>query len=591
MAECVPTILNPGLGRAAPPTAVNPGRAAPATRVHAAHSPGGEGAQGGILQLDRGERLTAGDGAYAVLGRIGEAKRSGEADVFLCERNGHRYTAKVYRREMQFRPELTEALMALDSPCVARLIDVGTIRGRRFEIYPYYPAGSLADGTPGETLSYEKLCTCVIPDVAEGLQALHSAGIVHRDVKPGNMLWRSEKKDGVVLIDFGLASVAETSLTVVVSQVGCTVGYAAPEVSTGVYLDDSDYYSLGIAIYRLFTGRMPFQSAREAISGVITRPGDMPEDLYNLIRGLTYKDISFRSDLDNPNRRWTYPEVQEWLDGGNPPVPGIAFAARPRGPSASDREIPPISFCEQTYADMDALCHAMAVHWERGKQLLMRGTLCSHLSGRQHATDAQRLMALCIEDIMSNDAYTPDQKLLRTIRRLSPEKRYIATPFGAFEDPRALGDAILTRLGSESPHIRDSLTAALCCVLSTPEISDFLRQRAPEAKAALAHAVRVEKLAQSGLWARQGECLAWELGYCLSRRVELDAGLPGGRKLCSVEQLKGYLMQSAGGDFRRLYDACMPFLDGAHRLKPAVYGWMRRFECDLGEFDQWEGRI
>lgn len=607
MADNNRTVINPGKGMAATPTIVNPRHAVkpssnpgiPTTVLNVAPVKGGDAVKNGIIQiedtpgsilhLNQGDRLMADGGSYVIQKRIGKAKDSGEADVYLCTREGHSYTAKIYRRKMKLKPELTKTLMELDSPFVARLIDVGSIYDRRFEIYPYYPAGNLADEIERGTFSYNELCNNIIPDLTEGMNALHKAGIVHRDIKPSNIMWRSSKKNSVVLIDFGLASVAATSLTVVVSQVGYTQGYAAPEVSTGFYLDDSDYYSLGIVLYELFTGKKPFQNAREAISGVITRPSNMPEDLYNLIRGLTYKDISFRSDLDNPNRRWTFPEVQDWLDGKNPPVPGTTFVVQngqESDHSFSGRAIPAISFCEKTYTDIDMLCYAMAVNWERGKQLLMRNTLYNHLNSFQNATEDQHLMALCIEDIVSNDAYTPDQKLLRTIHRLSPDKEYIATPFGVYEDIKQLGEAILTRISNDSPQIRTALTTGLLCVLSTTELSDFMRKVHPDDEQILAHVEHAENAAKTAVWSKQSACLAYELGYCLSRKTELDVKLPDGKKINSLEQLKAYLLQFASGDYKDLYSICEYFLDGAHQLKPVVYGWMRLFECDLSDFNK-----
>ena len=607
MADNNRTIINPGVGKNASATVINPKHAVgtpsktdiQATVVNVSPANDGDAVRNGILQieetpgsvlrLNKGDRLLAEGGTYIVQGRIGSAKDSGEADGYLCAQGGLGYTAKIYRRVMKLKPELTRTLMALNSEHVARLIDVGTINGRRFEIYPFYPAGSLADDLKKWTITYEGLCDIIIPDITAGLEALHKAGIVHRDIKPSNIMWRSAKKDSVVLIDFGLASVAATSLTVVVSQVGYTQGYAAPEVSTGVYLDDSDYYSLGIVIYELFTGKMPFQNAREAISGVITRPSNMPEDLYNLIRGLTYKDISFRDDLDNPNRRWTYCEVQDWLEGKDPPVPGMTFVVQndqDNEQSFNGRDIPAISFCEKTYTDIDSLCYAMAVNWERGKQLLMRNTLYSHLNSYHNATEDHHLMALCIEDIVSNDAYTPDQKLLRTIIRLSPDKDYIATPFGVFEDVKQFGDAVLTRICNNSPQVRSTLTTGLYCVLSTTELSDYLRKTHPNAKQALAHVQKVENAVASGLWARQSESLIYELGYCLSQKKELDVKLPDGKKFTSIDQLKNYLLQFAHSDFKDLYSICEYFLDGSHQLKPAVYGWMQLFDCDLSDFNK-----
>ena len=137
----------------------------------------------------------------------------------------------------------------------------------------------------------------------------------------------SDDESHIVLIDFGISSVADSS-TMGVTQTGKSPFYSAPETTTGLFWTGSDYYSLGISLYELYTGTTPYQNAdieNVAIYAQAQRipfPDDFDAELKDLIEGLTYKDISNRNDPENPNRRWEYKEVTAWLNGEKPPVPG-----------------------------------------------------------------------------------------------------------------------------------------------------------------------------------------------------------------------------------------------------------------------------
>ncbi len=95
---------------------------------------------------------------------------------------------------------------------------------------------------------------------AEGLASAHERGLIHRDIKPGN-LWLVEPRDRVVILDFGLARVVEedTSLTRPGVILG-TPSYMSPEQAQSQALDGrSDLFSLGIVLYHLATGTLPFR--------------------------------------------------------------------------------------------------------------------------------------------------------------------------------------------------------------------------------------------------------------------------------------------------------------------------------------------
>ena len=260
---------------------------------------------------------------------------TGEASLYTCVKadpsSDTKYISKVYRRLRSVKPEVTQKLLSMNSPYVAPLYLVGEHRGFSVEIIPYYAQGSLA----GATISADDLKSFVIPALNEGLHALHTNGIIHKDIKPSNIML-NDTNDGVVLIDFGISSVKGPESTVVVTQTGMTPEYSAPETFRNIFLEESDYYSMGITLYELFCGTTPFKAsgaspfsnmgedeiAQLAFTNKLPFPPEMPKDLQNLISGLTYFDISNRKDKSNPDRRWTYDDVKAWLDGSSPLLPG-----------------------------------------------------------------------------------------------------------------------------------------------------------------------------------------------------------------------------------------------------------------------------
>jgi serine/threonine-protein kinase len=130
-----------------------------------------------------------------------------------------------------------------------------------------YTLNELLDEAPNRQMA-PRLAVGLARQISRGLQAAHEQGIIHRDIKPQNVL--IDHKGEVKLMDFGIARMAEAKEGM--TQAGLIVGtphYMSPEQVQGKQLDPrSDVYSMGVMMYETLTGRRPFESS--SLTGVLT---------------------------------------------------------------------------------------------------------------------------------------------------------------------------------------------------------------------------------------------------------------------------------------------------------------------------------
>jgi tetratricopeptide (TPR) repeat protein len=169
--------------------------------------------------------------------------------------------------------------------------------GRLFIVMAYYEGQTLKQKLEAGALPIVEAVE-IACEVAEGLAKAHAQGVVHRDVKSGNLI---VSDDGVKILDFGLAKFADAlQLTIPGSTIG-TVGYMSPEQARGEEADPrSDVWALGIVLYEMLTGEMPFKGAYpEAIFYAIKNepvpslraPGrEIPETLETIVMRALEKD-------------------------------------------------------------------------------------------------------------------------------------------------------------------------------------------------------------------------------------------------------------------------------------------------------------
>ncbi len=363
---------------------------------------------------------------------------TGEADLYICDCGGEKFIAKIYRRKFAVKPEVTNILKQIDSPYVAKLYETGTINGMPFEILPYYKNGSIQ----GKKFTLDELKKYVIPCINEGLRALHEKEIIHKDLKPSNIMLNNDGH-GVSIIDFGISSVKEDGNTVVMTRTGMTPEYSAPETFRNLFLVESDYYSFGVTICELYCGYSPYAHMdKEEIERLVSVqripiPKDMPSELSNFVNALTYYDITNRSNKNNPNRRWTYEEVKNWCAGKKQTIPG-------EGIGNTNVDMKSYNFKNKDFASVFDLVVELATFWNDGKKELFRGYLAPHFANSSN----QKLARICddAEEEARIGSKSDDLIFWTTLYKLSPELKTFFWKGKSFESLPALGRAMLEKL-------------------------------------------------------------------------------------------------------------------------------------------------
>ena len=222
---------------------------------------------------------------YTLQLKIGESEK---AVVYLAcsAHRGHNVALKVSKTlrdeaaGRQFLEREYTAVMAVRSPLVVEIYDYGIHGGFEYLAMEYLPRGDLKARIQRGVSEHEALH--YVAQIAAALEVVHESGLVHRDLKPPNVMLRDN--DSVALIDFGLARSMDGST--ISTQTGVLLGspyYMSPEQAQGEALDArSDFYSLGVICYELLTGQKPYigGTAMEVLQQHVSAPlPALPADL------------------------------------------------------------------------------------------------------------------------------------------------------------------------------------------------------------------------------------------------------------------------------------------------------------------------
>lgn len=485
---------------------------------------------------------------------------SGEADLYLCSVGSSQYVAKVYKRKFAIKQEVIDALLRIDSPYVARLYETGIFNGYPVEILPYYEKGSLQ----GKTFTEDELIRKIIPNINEGLHAIHEAGIIHKDLKPSNIMLNSDGET-VSIIDFGISSIVADGNTVLVTKTGMTPEYSAPETFKNLFLRESDYYSFGITLFELFCGYTPYANMQpEEIEQYVSvqripYPEEMSALLQDFISALTYYDISNRSNKNNPNRRWTYEEVKKWLDGEPLVIPGEGIGNAGKG------AMPVFKFLGEDFTDPAQLVAAFAKNWEEGKKQLFRGNVTAHF--RTWNQDIAR-KCQAAEEEAGRENGKDDIIFWKLLYQINPKLKGFYWMGQTFESLPAFGRDVLEKLWDKDKSQYSYYTS----ILSEKLLSQYVLMAAPKneklkkAAEAIEDSYELEKNNGTDM-----QRTFYLMAYTLSGQKLL---LLDGEQIRTVGELANYMRSVLAESFDKFESLCHRLVDYDGNLDFQLETWL-----------------
>lgn len=232
----------------------------------------------------------------------------------------------------RFRAEARHAAL-VNHEGIANVFDYGEEDGSAYLVMELVPGEALSTVLEREKVLSTDRALDIVAQTASALQAAHSAGLVHRDIKPGNLLITPDGR--VKITDFGIARIADQVPLTATGQVMGTVQYLSPEQASGHAASPStDIYSLGIVAYEALAGRRPFTGESQvaiAMAHINDAPPDLPVTVSEPVRNLVYSCIAKRPD-DRPATAAHLARAAQALRRGDiagaaAAVPGVAAGA------------------------------------------------------------------------------------------------------------------------------------------------------------------------------------------------------------------------------------------------------------------------
>ncbi|RPJ50832.1 MAG: serine/threonine protein kinase, partial [Chloroflexi bacterium] len=246
---------------------------------------------------------------------------------------------KVIRTEMGSDPSFLQrfqrearALAKLDHPYILKVLDYGEQEGLPYLVMPFVSGGTLKTrmGSPYAPANTAQM----LAPIARALAYAHSQGIIHRDVKPANIL--ITPSGAPILSDFGIAKLLETEGGTQLTATGVGMGtpdYMAPEQWLGTTDARSDVYALGVILYQMITGRLPYQADTPAavllkhMNDPLPRPSDFVPGLPDAVERVIFKALA-KDAADRFQDMAQFAAALERMGLGEKPEVGLPAASK-----------------------------------------------------------------------------------------------------------------------------------------------------------------------------------------------------------------------------------------------------------------------
>lgn len=327
-------------------------------------------------RLSPGDSIILSGDSYSVDSVVSSGS---EAELYVVSRNGVRFAVKLYRPGFSPNAVVLPELLKINDERIVRCFQSGsaTYSGGTapYELMEYCSFGATSGKAyKGRTAELLEIAL----QIGKAISVCHESHIIHKDVKPANILIKQEFPVKVCLCDFGIADIMRPGQKDIITSQSRTAIYAAPEVydhDTSIMLDgkmlckitpSADYYSLGMTLLSLWMGEKSFSAKEEELAfqkrqGRITIPRDMPSVLANVVKGLTDPDAG---------KRWNYIRLDSELSGLLIPVNGQV------GTHGILYDVVNNTIIE----DLPSLADYLAASPSHSKEMLYRGQLSDLLS-------------------------------------------------------------------------------------------------------------------------------------------------------------------------------------------------------------------
>lgn len=342
-----------------------------------------------------------------------------EADIYLVDDGGEDRIVKLYRMGLNPKQEVLDGYRRISSDCPEHVVvvhDTGFDEQsqRWFELLEFIKYGSLDDAFANKwykSFDFKEL----VREITTALIAIHEHDMIHRDIKPGNILIRSFNPLDLVFTDFGIASILDAGASVRETiHGGLTPMYAAPEDILGKIVSrPADWWACGMIFLEVLTGVHPFKGlTANRISYVLATKGVPIDEQLGEREQMLVKGLLTRDD----KKRWSGREVMEWLDGKDD-IPVYYEGDAGQQTQVQQNMQNAFVFLGQPYSTLHDLAVAFASSyesWQSARGMLARGNVAKWLQDC-HLFDDERIVS---EDLEAED---PDEYVFNFVNYYAKE--------------------------------------------------------------------------------------------------------------------------------------------------------------------------